>query len=161
MVLVKDGVQVDDLWKSADDGEDLPDGPAIVTLARWRSERDRLDARNAPLGIRLESDASVADIAADLGRFSLVALEFPVFTDGRPFSMARQLRDRYGFEGEIRAVGDVLRDQILFMVRCGFDAFEMQGEDGAKDWRAAMSEFGVFYQPGADRRPNVLQRRHI
>ena len=121
MALIKDGAVVDDAWITVSDDAALPDAPVIVSFDRWKAERDHLIGRNAPLGIRLASGQSPDEIAGDLDRFSLVALEFPVFTDGRAFTSARILRERYGFFGEIRAVGDVLRDQILFMMRCGFD----------------------------------------
>jgi uncharacterized protein (DUF934 family) len=160
MVLVKESVVVDDPWIAVDDEGDLPEGPAIVSLARWREDRDRLEGRNAALGIRLASDQSPEEIAPDLDRFSVVALEFPVFTDGRAFTSARLLRERFGYGGEIRAVGEVLRDQILFMVRCGFDAFELEGPRADHDWRAALAEIDVFYQPAADRRASVLETRH-
>jgi uncharacterized protein (DUF934 family) len=95
-----------------------------------------------------------------LDRFAVVALEFPVFTDGRAFTSARLLRERYGYTGEVRAVGNVLRDQVLFMLRCGFDAFEMKSDDAAENWRAAIAEIDVFYQAAADRRTRVVELRH-
>ena len=138
MVLIKDGAVVDDAWRAVGDDDDLPDGKVIVTLDRWRGARDSLIRRNAAIGVRLRSDQAAAEIAADVDRFAVVALEFPVFTDGRAFTSARLLRERYGFTGEIRAIGNVLRDQILFMTRCGFDAFEMDSPGAADDWRAAL-----------------------
>ena len=160
MALIKDGAVVADAWVAVADDEDLPAArPAIVTLDRWRAEREALIGRNAPLGVRLRSDQSVTGMADDLDRFSVVALEFPVFTDGRAFTSARLLRERYGFAGEIRAVGDVLRDQVLFMMRCGFDAFEMDREGAAENWRAAMAEIGVFYQAAADGRARAAELR--
>jgi len=163
MALIKDGAVVDDPWVAVADEADLPEArPAIVTLERWRAERDALIGRNAPLGVRLASDRSPAEIADDLDRLALVALEFPVFTDGRAFTSARLLRERYGYSGEIRAVGNVLRDQILFMVRCGFDAFEMDSGEmdsgemdsgsTAEEWREAAAEIDVFYQAPFARR---------
>ena len=160
MALVKDGRVVDDAWVSIADEVELPDGAVIVTLDRWRTERDSLIGRNAPIGVRLRSDQSPSDIADDLDRFAVVALEFPVFTDGRAFTSARLLRERHGYEGEVRAVGNVLRDQILFMLRCGFDTFEMDSRSAAEDWRAATAEFDVFYQAAADRRASVSEIRH-
>ena len=82
----------------------------------------------------------------------MVALEFPKFRDGRAYSTARLLRERYGFAGELRAVGDVLRDQFLFMHRCGFDAFEVADEQAVAAWRKAIAEFTVFYQTATDGR---------
>jgi len=109
-----------------------------------------LTGRNAPIGIRLASDESPEEIADDLARFGLIALEFSKFTDGRAYSAARILRERYGYRGELCAVGNVLRDQLLFMRRCGFDAFDMDDEQNIEDWRAAISEIDLFYQPAAD-----------
>ncbi len=161
MPLIKDGGLADDPWVTlADDAESPPEGPVIVTLARWRADRDRLAGRNQPLGVRLKSDQSPASIADDLDRFAVIALEFPKFTDGRAYSYARLLRERYGYEGEVRAVGNVLRDQFLFMHRCGFDAFEVADDKMADAWLEAISEFDVFYQPAADDRTPVLALRH-
>jgi uncharacterized protein (DUF934 family) len=162
MPLVKNDALVEDIWVTVPDGDPVPtDGPVILNLARWREEGDTLRARNAPLGIRLASDQSPTLIAEDLGRFDVVALEFPAFSDGRAFSSASILRGRLGFAGEVRAVGDVRRDQLDFMARCGFDAFEIGG-DGARaldDWRAARAEISVRYQPAADNRPTALSLR--
>lgn len=161
MPLIKDGGLADDPWVSlADDAETPPEGPVIVTLARWRADRDRLAGRNQPLGVRLRSDQPPASIADDLDRFAVIALEFPKFTDGRAYSYARLLRERYGYEGEVRAVGNVLRDQFLFMHRCGFDAFEVEDEKAADAWLEAISEFDVWYQEAADDRISVLVLRH-
>ncbi len=161
MALIKDGAIVDDAWLAVADDEELPAArPVIVSLDRWRAEREALVGRNAPLGVLLRSDQPAAEIADDVGRFSLVALEFPVFTDGRAFTSARLLRERYGYTGEVRAVGNVLRDQILFMIRCGFDAFEMASDGAAEEWRAAIAEIGVFYQATADGRARVVELRH-
>jgi len=162
MPLVKDDALVTaDAWVTLPDDAPVPgDGQhIIVSLARWREEGEALRARNTPLGIRLASDQSPSLVADDLGRFGLVALEFPVFSDGRAFSHARILRERYGFKGEVRAVGDVHRDQLAFMARCGFDAFELAGDGALEDWRAAQAEIGVRYQPTADARPTALSLR--
>ncbi len=161
MPLLRDGALVDDPWVTIDDGTALPmDGPAIVSLERWQAHRDALLGRNAALGIRLKSDQSPALIADDLDRFAVVALEFPVFKDGRAYSYARLLRERYGYKGEVRAVGEVLRDQFLFMVRCGFDALEVRDEKAVEQWPEAVSEISVVYQPAADSHTPVWTLRH-
>jgi uncharacterized protein (DUF934 family) len=108
--------------------------------------------------VRLKSSELADAIAADAGRLALIALEFPAFRDGRAYSTARLLRERHGFKGELRAVGQVLRDQFLFMQRCGFDAFEVE-EAQAAAWQQAIGEFSVFYQPAADGRPTAVQLR--
>ena len=160
MPLIKDGRAAADPWITLADGESLPEGgPVIVTLARWRAEREALIRRGGPLGLRLKSDQPPALAADDLGRFALIALEFPKFTDGRAYSYARLLRERQGFEGEVRAVGNVLRDQFLFMHRCGFDAFEVPAPD-ADAWIAALNEITVSYQPASDDRVPAWRLRH-
>lgn len=156
MALIKAGRSLPDPWLAPGDGEPLPEGgPVIVSLARFRAEREALLARAQPLGVRLKSAESPALVADDLGRLQLVALEFPKFTDGRAYSYARLLRERYGFAGEVRAVGNVLRDQLLFMHRCGFDAFEIADAKAAERWRQALSEITLAYQPAVDRRPSI------
>jgi uncharacterized protein (DUF934 family) len=127
-----------------------------VSLKRWQAERETLAARNVPLGVRLTSDQSPEALGADVSHFALIELEFPKFRDGRGYSWARILRQRQNFAGEIRAVGDVLRDQWLFMSRCGVDAFEVRPGTRIEDFRAALAEQTVFYQPASDRIRNVL-----
>lgn len=161
MVLIKDGQPVDDAWVHVgDDGEVPAEAPAIVTLARWQRENESLRKRNAPLGIRLTDEQEPALIADDLDRFDVVALEFPKFTNGRAYSYARLLRERYGYRGEVRAVGDVLRDQFLFVHRCGFDAYEVADEKAAAAWHEALSEISVWYQNAADDRVPAMWLRH-
>lgn len=161
MPLIKEGVLAQDAWQSLADEDELLEGPIVVSLDRWQRERESLLARNTPIGVRLKSDQTPALLADDLDRFAVVALEFPKFNDGRAYSYARLLRDRYGFKGEVRAVGNVLRDQFLLMQRCGFDAFEVASEAAAAVWEKAISEISVTYQPGADaRRPALALRRN-
>jgi uncharacterized protein (DUF934 family) len=154
MPLIKHDALVHDPWVAAGDEGPLPvEAHVIVTLERWQDARAHLLARNGRLGIRLRSDQPPALIAEDLDRFDLIALEFPQFKDGRAYSHARLLRARYGFTGELRAVGNVLRDQLVFMQRCGFDAFEVADERALDGWRRATREISVRYQPATDRRP--------
>ena len=160
MVLIRDGVIETDGWVAVADGDPLPgDGPVLVSLERWRAQRAELLKRGTLLGVRLESGEAAADIAGDISHLGLIALEFPAFTDGRAYSTARLLRERYGYMGELRAVGHVLRDQFLFMRRCGFDSFEVRDND-AGVWQEAVTEINIFYQPAGDRRITALQLRH-
>ena len=160
MPLLKDGRLAADPWTAVNDGDALPDsGALLVTLKRWQDEREALRARNDAIGIRLPNSAPLEAIADDLDRIELVALEFPKFSDGRAFSQARQLRERHGYTGELRATGQVLRDQLLFMARCGFDAFELAKGEPVQAWEAAIAEFSVFYQPTGDGRPTARVRR--
>jgi len=151
MALLKQGRLADDPWIAVSGESPIPEGePVIVDYDRWLDDKDRLTGRNAPLGIRLASDQPPSLIADDLNRLSLVALEFPAFTDGRAYSYARLLRERYGFDGEVRAVGNVLRDQFVFMERCGFDALEVSGKDAEAAYAAAKAEISHRYQPTGD-----------
>lgn len=151
MPLIKDGTVVADGWQTiADDAPLPPSDPVVISLSRWQKERDTLMGRNGALGVRLSSAQSPVLVADDLHRFGLVALEFPKFTDGRAYSYARLLRERYGFKGELRAVGNVLRDQFLFMLRCGFDSFEVADEASARSWADAVSAISRAYQPAGD-----------
>jgi uncharacterized protein (DUF934 family) len=125
MPLWKNGKFVDDPWRFVADDAPLPDDePVFVTLTRWRTEREALAARNAPLGLALPPGSEWTDIAADLARFPVIAVEIPKFGDGRAFSIARLLRERDGYTGEIRAVGTYIIDQVPLMRRVGIDAFE-------------------------------------
>ena len=113
-------------WTSLADDAPAPAGGAIVvSLKRWLAERDALSSRAAPVGVALEAGADAQAHLAELANRPLVALAFAKFADGRSFSYARLLRDRHGFRGELRAVGDVLIDEIPLMLRCGFDSFEV------------------------------------
>ncbi len=160
MPLIKNVEFVENAFAHVADEQTLPDGAVIVSLQRWQAERDALTARNAPLGIRLSSDQSPEVLGTDVHHFAVVELEFPKFRDGRGYSWARVLRQRMGYQGEIRAVGDVLRDQWLFMHRCGVDAFDVAPGTRLEDFKAALAEQTVFYQRASDRITTVLEHRH-
>lgn len=160
MPLIKNAEFVENAFARVADEEPLPEGAIVVSLTRFQADRDALMTRNAPLGVRLASNQSPEALGADVHHFAVIELEFPKFRDGRGYSWARLLRDRMGYKGEIRAVGDVLRDQWLFMHRVGVDAFEVRPGTRIEDFRAALAEQTVFYQPAADRVRNVLDLRH-
>jgi uncharacterized protein (DUF934 family) len=159
MRIIKGQEIVEDQWVHVEDEQPLPEGDVIISLARWQTEKDTLIGRNqGGLGVRVSPDYHAEDIADDLEHFDVVALDFPVFRDGRAYSTARLLRDRYNYEGEIRATGDVLRDQLFYMFRCGFDAFEVRADRSIDDAIKAFSEMTVTYQPATDE-PLPLWRR--
>jgi uncharacterized protein (DUF934 family) len=141
-----------DTWIVAVDGEPLPEAPAILSRKRWLAERGTLAGRNAPLGLRLDAGERIDDIAADLAHFALIALSFPKFTDGRAFSTARLLREKHGYTGELRAVGNVLSDQIPFMRRVGFDTFEVTHAPTRRALaEGRIAEVALHYQPAGTR----------
>jgi uncharacterized protein (DUF934 family) len=117
---------VDHEWTVLDDeAPTQAEGPIVVSLKRWLKERASLSCRAAPVGVALEAGTDAQAHLADLADRPLVALTFARFADGRAFSYARLLRDRHGFRGELRAIGDVLIDEIPLMLRCGFDSFDV------------------------------------
>jgi len=160
MVLVKGDRAVTDGWTHLDDEAEIPaEGPITVSWSRWHRHHDVLH-RSAPLlGVRVPNTVAVAEIGLAVSNFSLIALSFPSFTDGRAFSQARILRDRHHYAGELRATGNFLRDQLQFMQRCGIDAFEVPERAITEDWFAALNEIDLFYQPAADNRPWILRQR--
>lgn len=160
MPLIKNAEFVENAFARVADEEPLPEGAIVVSLKRFQADRDALMTRTAPLGVRLTSDQSPEALGADIHHFAVIELEFPKFRDGRGYSWARLLRERLSYKGEIRAVGDVLRDQWLFMSRVGVDAFEVRPGTRLEDFRAALAEQTVFYQPAADRVRNVIDIRH-
>ena len=161
MALVRNNTVVDDPYADVTGQDWIPArGPVLVDLVQWRTHRDELLQRTDPVGVKLKSDQPPELVAEDLQSLALIALEFPVFRDGRAYSYARLLREQYRFTGEIRAVGDVLLEQLHFMARTGFDAFELKSDDPLGDLKIAAGDFDVWYQPAADGRKTAMQLRH-
>jgi len=160
MLLVEDGrLSVDD-WRHLGEDEPIPAHGAItVSFARWQMDEAVLQLRTDKLGLRLPNTIDPQEIAEDVSRFSLIILDFPKFTDGRAYSQARLLRTRFGYKGELRADGNVLRDQLLFMKRCGFNSFVVGERAIKEEWAKAFGEFDVFYQLAPDQRPWVMRQR--
>ena len=162
MEIIRRGEVVTSTWVHLSDEDPLPADEADVTvsLGRWQAERDALTARTGQVGVRLLPADEPTPLLPELATLPLLAIEFPKFTDGRGYSLARLLRERHGYCGELRAVGNVLRDQLLYMHRCGFDAFELQPGKSAADALAAFSELSVRYQAGADEPRPLFRRRN-
>ena len=149
-LLYKDGAFTEDRWTSIAFGDGLPPaGHVILPLDWWEAERDAFSGSNVPLGLRIDPGTPVDSFAEDIQRFSLIALVFPKFQDGRAFSTARLLRDRLRFKGELRAAGEVLFDEMQHMARCGIDAFEISDPATEKLLREGhRNPLALFYQPG-------------
>ncbi|MEO1305937.1 MAG: DUF934 domain-containing protein [Pseudomonadota bacterium] len=159
MPLIKDGAEAEDTWTFVDDDEAPSSGSVTVPLAKLINDSDVLLARNEQIGVRLEPADDPHDLSPYLDRISLIEIDFPKYTDGRGFSQAQLLRRRLGYIGELRAVGHVLRDQILYMNRSGFDAYQTSRANLPKIMEA-LEEYSAFYQPAADGRASVFSRRH-
>ena len=160
--LIKDNAIVEDRWtllREAASPADVPDGAAaIVPLALWRAERDALRARGE-IGVWLKSDDDPELLAADVGALPLIAVDFPQFTDGRGYSTARLLREKHGFAGELRAIGDVLRDQLYYLRQCGFNAFAVRSDRNLDEALKGLSDFSDNYQATVARPVPLFRRR--
>jgi uncharacterized protein (DUF934 family) len=160
MRLVKSGQVVEDQYIRILDDEIVPDGvPVIVAAARFLADPAAILRRDAPTGVLWPNNRKVAELAPFLDRLALIALVFPSFRDGRAYSQARLLREQYRFRGELRATGDVLRDQFLFLARSGFDAFEVKKDADADVFAKELARQSVFYQPTGDGRLAAARAR--
>ena len=161
MRLVKAGHVIDDPYVRVLDDAPIPaDVPVLLPPARFLAEAAALAGRAAPTGVLWPNRRKAAELAPYLDRLALIALEFPKFKDGRAYSQARQLRETYGFRGELRATGDVLRDQFMFLLRAGFDAFEVKKDADVAAFSSEIARHTVFYQPTGDGRVAANWARH-
>jgi len=146
-------------WLGPDAGPAAQRGAhLIVSPEQWKSHGEALLAAGARIGICLEPHDEPAEIAGVLDKLALVAVRFPAFTDGRGYSIARLLRQRHGWLGELRAVGDILRDQMHFLARCGFSSFDLKDGESVTDAVATFGDFTESYQSAADHGP-LFRRR--
>jgi uncharacterized protein (DUF934 family) len=160
MPLVKSGKITNDAFVHvAEDAEIPADGAVLISAARFLENAEALSRRVGRTGVIWPNNRDVDDLVPYLDRLAVVALVFPTFRDGRAYSQARLLRERYGYRGELRATGQVLRDQFVFMLRAGFDAFEVKKDSDAAAFAATSKRYSVFYQPTGDGRVTALNRR--
>ena len=160
MPLVKDGkITTDSFVRVADDAEIPADGAVLVAAARFLEHADVLSKRSGPIGVIWPNNRDIDELVPYLDRLAAVALVFPTFRDGRAYSQARLLRERHGYRGELRATGQVLRDQFVFMLRAGFSAFEVKKDSDAQAFVSTAKRYSVFYQPTGDGRVTALHRR--
>ena len=152
MRYIKNGEVAADPFVYIEGDEPVPSDVPVIVSADWliSAAKQQIQDRSAALGVSWPNDRPESDLAPFLPHLSLIALDFPVFRDGRAFTQARLLRERHGFKGEIRATGDVLRDQFLFMLRAGFNAFEVKKTADADAFAKVLHEFTLRYQPAAD-----------
>jgi uncharacterized protein (DUF934 family) len=160
MPLVKDGkITTDAFVRVADDAAIPDDGAVLVSAARFLEHAELLSQRDSPIGVIWPNNRDVDELVPYLARLAAIALVFPNFRDGRAYSQARLLRERHGYRGELRASGQVLRDQFVFMLRAGFNAFEVRKDSDAEAFVSTAKRYSVFYQPTGDGRITALHRR--
>ena len=156
--IIKDGAIVDDNWQVIDaDATEIPEGAVIIPLSLWNSQKDQLSQRGQ-LGVWLNSDESPQLIADSLANFEVVAINFPAFADGRGFTYGRELREKHQYQGEVRAIGSFIRDQLFYLKRCGFNAFELTGVD-LETALDSFSDFSDSYQAAIDQPEPMFKRR--
>jgi uncharacterized protein (DUF934 family) len=160
MPLVKNATIATDIFVHVPDGAELPgDGAVLISAARFLEDPEALLRREGKLGVIWPNSRDVDDLVPFLDRLAVIALVFPTFRDGRAYSQARLLRERHGYDGELRATGQVLRDQFVFMLRAGFNAFEVKKQSDAEAFALTSKRYSVFYQPTGDGRITALHRR--
>jgi uncharacterized protein (DUF934 family) len=161
--ILRGGEIVADDWTVVEDGRTelgAAGGKVIVTLARWRAEREALVAAHAAVGVLVPNTADIEAVYPEISDRPLIALQFPTFADGRALSQAVVLRKRLRFGGELRAVGDIIRDLVFWLGRCGFDSIVPRKDQSLEGCRAALGELNVAYQAAADgHRPVWVRRR--
>ena len=164
--IIKDKKLAADPWLRLDAAVDgaqpaIPaEGDVIVSLAVWQAQREALLARAGRIGIRVDGHEEPSSFVDDLPHFGVVAVYFKTFGDGRGFSLGRLLRERYGYRGELRAIGDIFRDQLHFLAGCGFDAFELREGESALEALAGFRVFSEAYQSSTERPLPLFRRRH-
>ena len=164
--IIKNDRVVEDAWNilkldenDTPDSVTLPAGPTLIPLAVWQARRNEIISTGAPIGIWLDSHEGPETIADDLARFTVIGVNFPKFTDGRGYSTARLLRERYGYRGELRAIGDVQQDQLFLLKRCGFDAFAIRADKDIRTALAGLDDFSETYQAAVDQPLPLFRRR--
>ena len=165
--LIKDRTIVDDQWTLVKEANNaailmaLPGRDLIVPLQFWRLFQTEIQSHSGQVGVWLNSDEVAQAIGDDLHRLPVIALNFPAFADGRPYTTARELRESLGYKGEIRAIGDVLRDQLYYMHRCGFSTFAPRQDQDLEECLTAFSDFKTGYQASPDQPLPLYRRRQL
>ena len=164
--LIKNDRIIDDNWQilrlaenQTPDSQSLPETPSLLPLAVWLARKEQILSSGIPAGVWLESNEGPELLADDLDRLPVIGINFPKFTDGRGYSTARLLRERYRYQGEIRAIGDVLQDQLFFMKRCGIDAFAVREDKDIEAALSALRGFSETYQAAVDQPVPLFRRR--
>ena len=160
MPLIKDGRAIEDRFVALLDDAPVPDGACVLVPApRFLADAPDLIERCGEIGVLWPNDRDMSELAPWGDRIGLIVLTFPTFKDGRAYSQARLLRERFHYRGELRAAGDVLRDQFVLMHRAGFDAYLVKKAEDAEAMSATLRRFRDFYQPAADAVTGILRRR--
>ena len=162
MHVIKDKSIINDEWsliRNIENSDPIPDGDVILPFLFWEANREKLINSKDKHAIWVDGSIETESIANDLKYFIIIALDFPTFKDGRSYSHARLLRERYKYEGELRAIGDVLQDQLFFMKRCGIDSFKVRDDKNIEEALKSFKDFSVRYQAAADDDATISSQR--
>lgn len=156
--IIKDGQLVDDNWTMVDEVGLFPEGKILISSSSWNEQQVQISKRYGEVGIWMTSEEQPEDIE-NVARIPVIAVLFENFMDGRGFSIARLLRERFDFQGEIRAVGSPIRDQLTYMVKCGFNAFDLADHYDPEEALTSLSDFSESYQTSVDQKEPLFRRR--
>jgi uncharacterized protein (DUF934 family) len=162
MQVIKNKEVINDDWqliRDIDTDTAIPDGQVILPFEYWQANREGLLKRDTEHAVLINGDTVTEDLLDDLEHFSVIALDFPAFGDGRSYSHASLLRQRYDYKGDLRAVGDVLQDQLFFMQRCGFDSYAIREDKDIEEALKSLNDFTIRYQTAADGALPIYKQR--
>ena len=162
MRVIKDKTVIEDSWELVRELEDItaiPQRDIILPFRLWQQHREALLQQNRRHAVWIDGDIDTEELLEDLSQFDLIGLDFPAFKDGRSYSHARLLKQRYDYKGELRAVGDVLCDQLFFMLRCGIDSFQLREDKNVSEALDGFNSFTVCYQAAADDALPIYKQR--
>lgn len=158
--ILKNNQVIDDNWIMVDDSSDsLPQGNILLSYEQWQTFADQLNNHKGKLGVWLDGHAEIEQLVEPLLELPLIAINFPKFADGRGFSSARLIKERYNYQGELRAIGGFIRDQLYLLKRCGFNAFQFSNETELADAAESLKDFSENYQVSADQESPLFRRR--
>lgn len=159
--LIKQGQIITDDWTFVgdDEADNLPESEKLILpFRKWTEHSETTGSNNA--GVWITGDTDLSEISTLVNRAPLIAILFPTFMDGRGFTTGRLLRERYGFTNELRAIGHFIRDQLCYLRRCGFDAFQFEGEHNLAEALQSLTDFQEYYQAGVDQPLPLFRRRN-
>jgi uncharacterized protein (DUF934 family) len=162
MRVIKNKEIINDDWeliRELDCSKKVSEGKVIIPFVDWQASRDGLLKRDTEHAVWIDGDTVTEDLLDDLEHFSIIALDFPAFKDGRSYSHASLLRNRYNYKGDLRAIGDVLRDQLFYMQRCGIDSYAIREDKDIEDALKSLQDFSVRYQAAADDALPIYRQR--
>jgi uncharacterized protein (DUF934 family) len=158
--ILKDTQVVSDNWILLDENADsIPNGDILLSFEQWQNFAEQLSNHSGSIGVWLEGHAEIEQIIEPLLNLPLIAINFPKFADGRGFSAARLIRERYNYSGELRAIGGFIRDQLYLLKRCGFNAFQFSDENELSDTAESLKDFSENYQVSVDQENPLFRRR--